>query len=172
VTGTGTSYSSFWVGIDGYSSKTVEQIGTDSDIISGVPTYTAWYEMYPKYPVNLALAIKPGDTITAEVKYTGGKFTLTITDVTTGESFTTTQKSSSAARSSAEWIVEAPWSSGVLPLANFGKVTFTGCSATVNGYTGSISSSSWQSDAINMVTSSGTLKTETSSTNGSRFTVT
>src|SRR5262249_16810121 len=41
------SYSSFWVGIDGYSSNSVEQIGTDSDVINGVPTYYAWYEMYP-----------------------------------------------------------------------------------------------------------------------------
>ncbi len=28
VTGTGTSYSSYWVGIDGFNSSTVEQIGT------------------------------------------------------------------------------------------------------------------------------------------------
>ena len=36
-----------WVGIDGYSSSTVEQIGTDSDIVNGVPQYFAWYEFYP-----------------------------------------------------------------------------------------------------------------------------
>jgi hypothetical protein len=32
--GTPNGYSSFWVGIDGYGSNTVEQIGTDSDCVS------------------------------------------------------------------------------------------------------------------------------------------
>src|SRR5262245_47089269 len=32
-------YASFWVGIDGYSSNTVEQIGTDSDCQNGTPVY-------------------------------------------------------------------------------------------------------------------------------------
>ncbi len=41
------SYSSFWVGIDGFGSNTVEQTGTDSDCQSGSPTYYAWYEFYP-----------------------------------------------------------------------------------------------------------------------------
>src|ERR1035437_4462946 len=39
-------YSSFWVGIDGYSSNTVEQIGTDSDCVNSKPVYYAWYEFY------------------------------------------------------------------------------------------------------------------------------
>src|SRR5438034_649359 len=42
VTGTSTAYSSFWVGIDGYSSSTVEQIGTDSDLSGSTPVYYAW----------------------------------------------------------------------------------------------------------------------------------
>src|SRR5262249_10307797 len=46
-------YASFWVGIDGFSSNTVEQIGTDSDCVSlngrttSDPTYYAWFEFYP-----------------------------------------------------------------------------------------------------------------------------
>src|SRR5437899_2952963 len=39
-----TTYSSYWVGIDGYSSNTVEQTGTDSDCSSGHGVYYAWYE--------------------------------------------------------------------------------------------------------------------------------
>ena len=42
-----TKYSSFWIGIDGYDSNTVEQIGTDFDCINGTPTYYAWFEFYP-----------------------------------------------------------------------------------------------------------------------------
>ena len=43
-------YSSVWVGIDGYSSSTVEQIGTEEDVVNGKATYYAWYEMYPSAP--------------------------------------------------------------------------------------------------------------------------
>ena len=169
------SYSSFWIGIDGYSSNTVEQIGTDSDCSSGKAVYYAWYEMYPKYPVNLKMAISPGDLITAEVKFLGsGNFQLTITDLTTGATFLTTQKSPSAKRSSAEWIAEAPWSGGVLPLAKFGTVSFTSAQATLNGHPGSISDTAWQNDAITMTTSSGAPKAtpSTLSSDGSSFSIT
>src|SRR6188472_3762174 len=51
---TGASYSSFWVGLDGDGSSTVEQTGSSADCSSaGVPSYYAWYEMYPKFPTNL-----------------------------------------------------------------------------------------------------------------------
>src|SRR5262245_55963259 len=43
----GTEYSSFWVGIDGFNSNTVEQIGVDADCLSGSPVYYAWFEFYP-----------------------------------------------------------------------------------------------------------------------------
>lgn len=157
------AYSSFWIGIDGYSSGTAEQIGTDSDTSSGVPQYYAWYEMYPKYPVNLNLKISPGDDMSGEVKYLGSnKFLLTITDMTTGTTFSTTQKSSGK-RPSAEWIAEAPSSrSGVLPLADFASVFFSGSQATLNGHTGTISDSAWKYDAITMTTSSGTTKVQPS----------
>src|SRR6266852_9847638 len=61
-------YSSFWVGIDGFSSGTVEQTGTDSDCQNGSPTYYAWYEFYPK-PSFIAsgITVHPGDVIKAEV---------------------------------------------------------------------------------------------------------
>ncbi len=37
-------YSSFWTGIDGDNSNTVEQIGTDSDCRNGKPNYYSWYD--------------------------------------------------------------------------------------------------------------------------------
>jgi hypothetical protein len=126
-----TAYSSFWVGIDGDTTNTVEQTGTDADCSSGTPQYYAWYEMYPKFPVNLSNTVRPGDSITAEVKVaSGGKFTLTISDSTQHWTFTTSQTSKKAKLGSAEWIAEAPsGSGGVLPLANFGTVSFTACTA-------------------------------------------
>jgi len=170
------TYSASWIGIDGYSSGTVEQIGTESDWINGAAVYSAWYEMYPKWSVSItSVHVKPGDWVTAEVVYTSTKaFVLTLTNVTTGEAFTTTQKSGSAKRSSAEWIVEAPWSGGTLPLANFGEIPFTRASATINRHTGTISDSLWQHDPLTMVGASRTTLAVPSdlSSDGSAFSMT
>src|ERR1035438_4845265 len=84
----GTQYASFWVGIDGYSSSSVEQTGTDSDCSGKTPQYYAWYEFYPNPSFEISsLAIKPGDRMSAKVVYSGSKFTVTIEDVTTGKSY-------------------------------------------------------------------------------------
>jgi hypothetical protein len=167
VTGRATAYSSVWVGIDGYSSSSnsVEQLGTEQDTSSsGKATYYAWWEMYPNPSVRIAgLKISPGDAISASVTYDSGAFTLQITDNTTKHSFTTTQSSATAQRSSAEWIVEAPSSFfGVLPLANFGTAKISAAQATINGTTGAIDNGAWQSTSIDMVSNSGTPIDQTS----------
>jgi hypothetical protein len=111
------SHASFWVGLDGYNSRTVEQIGTDSDCVNGSPSYYAWYELYPKKVVLVSPGVTAGQTINASVSVANGTFTLTLN----GTSFT--QVSRRAALSSAEVIVEAPSSnhgpSGTLSLAHF-----------------------------------------------------
>ena len=122
------AYSSFWVGIDGDGSGTVEQLGTDSDSVGGAAVYDVWYEMYPHWPKYVAMTIKPGDVMQASVVAgANGVFTLSITDKTTGQSFSVVEKMKRAKRYSAEVIAEAPWSGGVLPLADFGTVGFSGC---------------------------------------------
>ncbi len=162
-------YSSFWVGIDGFSSGTVEQTGTDSDCQNGAPTYYAWYEFYP-HPAFLinGLTITPGDHITAEASFSGRSFTVTITDTTTGHSFSTSARVHSAQRSSAEWIAEAPSSSGgILPLADFGTVSFSACTAMVSGTSGTIGSFGSSVQVITMVSNSGAVKAQPSSLSGS-----
>ena len=162
-------YSSFWVGIDGFSSGTVEQTGTDSDCQNGAPTYYAWYEFYP-HPAFLinGLTITPGDHITAEASFNGRSFTVTITDTTTSKSFSTSAKVHSAQRSSAEWIAEAPSSSGgILPLADFGTVLFSACTAMVSGTSGTIGSFGSSVQVITMVSNSGAVKAQPSSLSGS-----
>ncbi len=162
-------YSSFWVGIDGFNSGTVEQTGTDSDCQNGVPTYYAWYEFYP-HPSFLisGMTITPGDTITAQASFNGRSFTVTITDTHTGASFSTSARVRSAQRSSAEWIAEAPSSSGgILPLADFGTVSFSSCTATVGGTPGTIGSFGSSVQVITMVSSSGAVKAQPSSLSGS-----
>jgi len=177
------SYSSFWVGIDGFTSSTVEQIGIDADCVSGTAEYFAWFEFYPHWPYTInTVEVQPGDTISAEVSYGAkGQFTVTLTNVYRNQSFSISTKMQQAKLSSAEWIVEAPWSSGVLPLANFGIAEFgqrytrqTGtCYATVSGKTGVIGSFSPANVIqIDMVTSIGATKAKTSllSKDGSSFT--
>lgn len=129
-----TSYSSFWVGIDGDNDNTVEQIGTDSDCVNGTPTYYAWYEMYPKSSATLA-PIPAGAAITASVNTDGkGNFTLNLSfDHTVLPAVQA--KLPHASLASAEVIAEAPASNhgpnGILSLSNFGTVNFT--NATANG---------------------------------------
>jgi hypothetical protein len=162
-----TTYSSFWVGLDGNGSNTVEQTGTSADCSGGTPRYYAWYEMYPKFPVNLSLAIAPGDSISASVTTDGaGRFTLTLTNNSTRQTSTTTQRLPRAKLASAEAIAEAPSSSGgVLPLTNFGTVGFS--STTVNG----LPIGDFNPDRIDMVSGS-TLKAQTSAlSSGSNFSV-
>ena len=87
------SWSSPWIGIDGDTSSTVEQIGTDSDCVNGVQSYYAWYEMYPKGLVQLTnIVVNPGDTFTAKVSAgIGGTYAMTLTDTSTGATTSTTQ---------------------------------------------------------------------------------
>jgi hypothetical protein len=164
----GTAYSSFWVGLDGDTSNTVEQTGTDADCSGSTPRYYAWYEMYPKFPVNLSGTVRPGDHLSASVTTDGsGRFTLTITDSTQGWTNTTNARLKRAQLASAEVIAEAPSSSGgVLPLANFGTVSFSG--ATVNGSV--LTSSTPHLDAITMQSGS-TVKAQPGSMSNGSFSV-
>ena len=162
-----TTYSSFWVGLDGDGSNTVEQTGTSADCSGGRPSYYAWYEMYPKFPVNLSIAVRPGDSMSGSVTTSGnGRFTLTITNNTTHASYQTTQMLKRAQLRSAEVIAEAPSSSGgVLPLTNFGAANFS--AATVNGQ----SIGSFNPDRIDMVANGVTKATTGSLSGGTSFSV-
>ena len=123
----GSQYASFWVGLDGYSSNSVEQTGTDSDCAGRTPQYYGWYEMYPAYPVNFPNTVRPGDAMSASVTFSGTTtYTLVLHDATQNWTQTVVQNESGLARSSAEVITEAPSSNtGVLPLANFGTVSYS-----------------------------------------------
>ncbi len=156
-------YAAFWVGLDGYSSDSVEQTGTDSDCDGTTPDYYGWYEMYPADPVYFTNTVKPGDSISASVTFSGtDTYTLVLTDHTQDWTQTITKNQSGLDRSSAEVITEAPSSSsGVLPLADFGTVNYT--ASTDNG-----SSMGTQSPtAIVMVDNSGQDKDSTSSMSSS-----
>jgi hypothetical protein len=175
-----TSYSAAWVGIDGYSSSTVEQIGSESDWIGGRQQNYVWFEMYPQGAYEIVgFPINSGDTMAAEVSYVGkNTFELSIYNITKRSYFTVPASytvAANAKRSSAEWIVEAPSEGGsVLPLADFGSIKFSGCQATISGKTGTISSSSWKDDPLTMATQNGIVKDVPSvlTSNGASFIVT
>jgi hypothetical protein len=146
-----TSLAAFWVGIDGYSSESVEQDGTLIECYGGVPYQYSWWEMYPSNDVQVVgSSVAPGDTISASVARSGDSYTLNVTDSThPADSFTTTQSCSDCADSSAEWIAEAP--SGILgayPLADFGSWTLSNAAVANGGATHGISS--YPDDEITM----------------------
>lgn len=156
----GSTYAAFWVGIGGAGGKTaLEQDGTEVNCSAdGTASYYAWYELVPKAPVRVDLAVHPGDKMTATTTVDGHQVTETITNDTTGDTFTKTLYMANPDTSSAEWIAEAPSqcegsvsNCTALPLTNFGKVNFTSASATdSSGHTGSISDSSWQAAAVTL----------------------
>jgi Peptidase A4 family len=162
--------SSFWVGLDGDGTNSVEQTGTDADCNGGAAAYQGWFEMFPNAPVFYDNPVGPGDAMSASVVAGGGgAFTLTLTDSTRGWTQTTDQTSDTAELGSAEVIAEAP-SSGtgtVLPLSDFGTVSFTGVTAD-NAAIGNDNPS-----ALTMVSASNvTEATPSALAGGNAFTVT
>jgi hypothetical protein len=155
--GRSSQYSSFWVGIDGWYSDTVEQIGTESDCSSGTPSYYAWYEFYPldsyyacptasgrgPAPACPLMELKAGDVISAAVNCTtSGTCTATITDesmsppASFSTTFTPTRRTGTPQLSSGEWIAESPCctnSGGFLPLANFSTAYYGDDYTSVTG---------------------------------------
>jgi hypothetical protein len=146
------TFSAVWVGIDGYTDKTVEQIGTEEDWTPKGPRYYAWFEMFPRYGYRLTgFPVGPGDEISAEVRWDGDvSYELTITNVTQNATYTTTQRSKRSKNRSAEWIVEAPAAGKILRLADFGTAVLTRCTATIDGREGAIDDPAWQDDLITM----------------------
>jgi hypothetical protein len=117
----GSTYSSAWVGIDGFNNSDLIQTGTESDYIHGAAHYNAWWEILPAAETPIAsITLHPGNVMSASVtKGTGSTWTIKITDTTTGKSFTTTQ-SYSGPGTSVEWIEEAPTVGGrVATLAHY-----------------------------------------------------
>ncbi|HEY1829121.1 MAG TPA: G1 family glutamic endopeptidase [Acidimicrobiales bacterium] len=181
----GTEYSSFWVGLDGYTSSSVEQAGTDSDCDGTTPTYYAWYEMYPAGSTDISTTsypVAPGDQLNAMVmsNAAGTSFDLMLSDGAISSpkwTFSITLSGSGLSRSSAEFVAEAPSSCTLifcneLPLANFGSVTFTNAhAADTAGVSGNIDA--FSNAAMTMASGGSTKATPTPSANpGPTFSVT
>jgi hypothetical protein len=128
---TGEGDTSFWVGMDGDTSSTVEQIGASGDCVGTTPDYYSWWEMYPAGVHELTNVTRPGDVFDAKVTYGGsGKYALFLNDKTEGWTVTKNEVSTTAKDNSAEVIFEAagPTSDAV---PQFSPVTMS--NSTVNG---------------------------------------
>jgi hypothetical protein len=166
--GAANTFSSFWVGLDGDGTPTVEQTGTEADCDAGAAAYQGWFEMFPNAPVFYKNPVVPGDAMSASVVANGGgAFTLTLTDTTQNWTQTTNQTSDAAQLGSAEVIAEAPSNGTVLPLSNFGTASFTNATAD-NEPIGDENAA-----ALTMVSSAGVTEATPSALSGANaFTVT
>jgi Peptidase A4 family len=162
------TFASFWVGLDGDGTDTVEQTGTEADCDGGAAAYQGWFEMFPAAPVFYDNPVEPGDAMSASVTASGGgAFTLTLTDSTQGWTQTTSQTSDTAQLGSAEVIAEAPSDQTTLPLSDFGTVNFTDATAD-NGALGNQNPA-----ALTLVSADGVTEAAPSAlTGGNAFTVT
>ncbi len=115
------TYSSQWVGIDGFNNSHLIQTGTEADYYNGSAHYAAWWEILPAAETVIpSITVRPGDHMTASItKGSGTSWTITITDTTTGKSFSTV-KTYTGPGTSVEWIEEAPSVGGrIAPLAKY-----------------------------------------------------
>ena len=127
-----------WDGLGGVNAgNNLEQIGTDSQCISGKVKYWAWYEFPPANPYPIMkdgnYPISPGDAMRADVTDQGsGYFVLRIFDDTKGWYYVKIwiNQNASATPQTGEWIVEDP---GNQTFPQFYNVVFTNCYWVQNG---------------------------------------
>jgi Peptidase A4 family len=149
------TFSSAWVGLDGFSSGTVEQDGISADCAGGKAHYAAWWEIFPRPEIATSMVIHAGDSITETVTFNprNGKFLMSVRDNTNHRHFAVARKCAAkrCSRSSAEFISEAPGvNGGQSSLADYGAESFASISI-VAGQRGGILSSHWKAFKIAQV---------------------
>jgi hypothetical protein len=140
--GTGVQANSTWVGIGGFNTSGLFQIGTSDLYDNGQLYYNAWVENLPSQQTEqlLPLTVSPDDFVSAQiwlVNYYTSTWGFSLTDDTTGQSVNGTE-TYTGSQASAEFIEEAPMdgqTQQILPMAPY--QTFSFYNADVN--------SSWQS---------------------------
>jgi hypothetical protein len=140
--GTGVRDVRFWVGIGETGVVQDEQIGTAASCSGTNASYTAWWDMTPtrSYQTIANFSVLPGDLIHAAVTFSAGNFTFRLRDGVQVFQTTGTQGTN---RNVAYCIVTRPsvvvnGTTVQSRLADFGRVTFTTCRASIAGVTGSI----------------------------------
>jgi len=163
-----------WVGIGGVTSTDLIQAGTQATVQSGQVSYSAWVEMLPQASQNVPLNVSAGDSVSVSItQQQDGTWQILIRDATTGDSY---QKSVSysSSRSSAEWVEEAPAAGRrvLLPLDNFGTVTFSGATTVEDGQQRTIEQAGGQAITMSNATGQPLAQPSVLGTDGSSFSVT
>jgi hypothetical protein len=122
---TSATYSSAWIGVDGFNNSDLIQTGTEQDYYSGAAHYNAWWEILPASETALPsnYVVKANDSMSASIYETStlsggsghGRFhsssqhvwVIIIADKTQNWSYTTDQTYNGPG-TSAEWVMEAP----------------------------------------------------------------
>jgi hypothetical protein len=129
--GVNSAQSSFWIGLDGWSTGDVVQEGTSSNFwnflgLSSWQTYFAWVEWYPDNAVDVNLTVNPGDIMRGVVSMSGGggktaSFGIWNRSLVAGGYTSLSIPSGAPAYTGrqAEWIMENP-NGGSQYLADFG----------------------------------------------------
>lgn len=129
--GGGNKKAAFWVGLGGVGGTSLEQDGTESNVVKGKAVYTAWWEIVPQnahFLKSSSYPVTAGDVMSASVTARGDTYYFKLVD--NGRDGTHHKWSYSSAPvafvggglNSAEAIVE---DTGQGPLTNFGTVTFS-----------------------------------------------
>ena len=158
--------SSSWIGIGGgcvdanctVPDATLIQTGTEQDVAAnGTPSYSAWWEIIPAPSLTIStMSVHPGDHMHANISELvplTEVWTITLQDVSTGQSFTQTVPYPSS-HLTAEWITETPTLIGtsgtsLAAMPNLSGATFS--SAKTNSATAGLKAS----EEIQLVNTSG-----------------
>jgi peptidase A4-like protein len=125
-----------WVGIGGVHGTDLIQAGTQETVSGrGTTDYQAWVETLPQVSRPVPLPISAGDSVSISLQeQASGDWLVAFVNNTSGRTYQITIAYASS-RSSAEWVVEAPSAQRgrILPLDNFGSVTFTQATTARDG---------------------------------------
>ena len=147
-----------WVGIGGVRSEDLIQAGTQQTVSgTGRTRYETWIEVLPQPSRAVPLAVSAGDSISVSI---------------TQQVYQVTEQYTSSL-SSAEWVEEAPTAGRgrLLPLDNFGTITFSQAFAVKDGHAVSIGGAGGR--AITMIGAGGEPLAEASQlgVDGATFTI-
>jgi hypothetical protein len=128
------TWSSAWVGVDGFNNSSLIQTGTEEDYYNGSAHYNAWWEILPAAETAIPTSsypVSPGDHMSASIWETSTTVSvgrarhpsiehvwrIVIADADKGWSFPTAQAYNGPG-TSAEWILEAPSIGGRIATLN------------------------------------------------------
>jgi peptidase A4-like protein len=124
------------ISLGGLTTKTVAFAGTETVCYLGTAYYDSYYVLAP-YAYSGTLTVAGGDRMAATITYVHASHTATIylKDLTKGTGLVRNAYVAIGRHTDALWVddVAETTSGAILPLVRFGNVTFSDCTAAING---------------------------------------